>query len=71
MKIVAKKLGQDYYKKKAVVEEVIDLYTAVVRVQEMGDRVKIDQSQLETVIPAIGLWGINEWYRVLHAHTMC
>ena len=63
VKIVAKKLGQHYYKKKAVVEEVIDLYTAVVRVQELGDRIKIDQAQLETVIPAIGWCYVGQkWY---------
>lgn len=51
-----KKLGDKYYKKKGVVEEVKDNYTGVVSVTETGDLLKIDQSHLETVIPAIGEW---------------
>ena len=31
-----------------------DLYTAVVRMMDSGDKIKIDQALLETVIPAIG-----------------
>ena len=35
-------------------EEVKDLYTATVRMIDPGDKLKIDQVHLETVIPAIG-----------------
>lgn len=54
VKIVTKKLGEKYHKKKAVVKEVIDKYTAVVKVIDSGDKLKLDQTHLETVIPAPG-----------------
>ncbi|XP_043944297.1 DNA/RNA-binding protein KIN17 [Protopterus annectens] len=54
VKIITKKLGEKYYKKKAVVNEVVDKYTAVVRVIGSGDKLKLDQTHLETVIPAPG-----------------
>ncbi|KAE8616614.1 hypothetical protein XENTR_v10008844 [Xenopus tropicalis] len=54
VKIVTKKLGEKYYKKKAVVKEVIDRYTAVVKLVDSGDKLKLDQTHLETVIPAPG-----------------
>lgn len=37
----------------AVIQQVIDLYVAVVKM-DTGIIIKIDQSHLETVIPAIG-----------------
>ncbi|EMP38830.1 DNA/RNA-binding protein KIN17 [Chelonia mydas] len=52
VKIVTKKLGEKYHKKKAVVKEVIDKYTAVVKMIDSGDKLKLDQTHLETVIPA-------------------
>ncbi|XP_034292540.1 DNA/RNA-binding protein KIN17 [Pantherophis guttatus] len=54
VKIITKKLGEKYYKKKAVVKEVIDKYTAVVKLTNSGDKLKLDQTHLETVIPAPG-----------------
>lgn len=54
VKVVTKKLGDKYYKKKAVVKEVIDLYRAVIKMIDSGDKMKVDQSHLETVIPAQG-----------------
>lgn len=54
VKIVTKKLGEKYYKKKAVVKEVVDLYRAVIKLIDSGDKMKVDQSHLETVIPAQG-----------------
>ncbi|XP_070610555.1 DNA/RNA-binding protein KIN17 isoform X1 [Erythrolamprus reginae] len=54
VKIITKKLGEKYYKKKAVVKEVIDKYTAVVKLANSGDKLKLDQTHLETVIPAPG-----------------
>lgn len=51
MKVIHKKM---YYKQKGVIEEVQEQYTAVVRMLELGDKVKFDQAHLETVIPAIG-----------------
>uniref|UniRef100_A0A8D2P8V8 DNA/RNA-binding protein KIN17 n=2 Tax=Zosterops TaxID=36298 RepID=A0A8D2P8V8_ZOSLA len=54
VKIITKKLGEKYYKKKAVVKDVIDKYTAIVRVIDSGCKLKVDQTHLETVIPAPG-----------------
>ncbi|CAL8385311.1 unnamed protein product [Gadus morhua 'NCC'] len=54
VKIVTKKLGEKYHKKKAVIQEVRDQYTAVVKLVISGDKLKLDQSHLETVIPAPG-----------------
>ncbi|XP_008108456.2 DNA/RNA-binding protein KIN17 [Anolis carolinensis] len=54
VKIITKKLGEKYHKKKAVIKEVIDKYTAVVKTIDSGDRLKLDQTHLETVIPAPG-----------------
>lgn len=54
VKIVTKKLGDRYYKKKAVVKEVLDRYTAIVKLVDSGDKLKLDQTHLETVIPAPG-----------------
>ena len=54
MKVIHKKLGEKFYKKKGVIAEVRDLFTAVVEMFETGNKIKIDQTHLETVIPAIG-----------------
>ncbi|XP_051544866.1 DNA/RNA-binding protein KIN17 [Myxocyprinus asiaticus] len=54
VKVITKKLGEKYYKKKAAIREVQDKYTAVVRMINSGDKLKLDQSHLETVIPAPG-----------------
>ncbi|XP_039225451.1 DNA/RNA-binding protein KIN17 [Crotalus tigris] len=54
VKIITKKLGEKYYKRKAIVKEVIDKYTAVVKLIHSGDKLKLDQTHLETVIPALG-----------------
>ncbi|XP_040979284.1 DNA/RNA-binding protein KIN17 isoform X3 [Aquila chrysaetos chrysaetos] len=65
VKIVTKKLGEKYHKKKAVVKEVIDKYTAVVKMIDSGDKLKLDQTHLETVIPAPGkkVMVLNGGYR--------
>ena len=59
------KLGEKFYKKKGVVEQVKDLYTAVVRMLETKDVIKIDQAYLETVLPALGkpVMVVNGAYR--------
>ncbi|XP_035676956.1 DNA/RNA-binding protein KIN17-like [Branchiostoma floridae] len=54
VKVVTKKLGDKYYKKKAEVIAVKDLYTAVLMLVDSGDKLKVDQTHLETVIPAVG-----------------
>lgn len=54
VKLMTKSLGDKYYKQKAVVVEVIERYAAKVKLLETGGRVKVDQTHLETVIPAVG-----------------
>uniref|UniRef100_A0A8C6KVN3 DNA/RNA-binding protein KIN17 n=1 Tax=Nothobranchius furzeri TaxID=105023 RepID=A0A8C6KVN3_NOTFU len=54
VKVVTKRLGEKYHKKKAVVTEVRDKYAAVVKMIDSGDKLKLDQNHLETVIPAPG-----------------
>ncbi|XP_055010064.1 DNA/RNA-binding protein KIN17 isoform X2 [Boleophthalmus pectinirostris] len=54
VKVVTKRLGDRYHKKKAVVVEVNDKYTAVVKMVDSGDKLKLDQNHVETVIPAPG-----------------
>ncbi|XP_011830337.1 PREDICTED: DNA/RNA-binding protein KIN17 [Mandrillus leucophaeus] len=46
-------------------EEVIDKYTAVVKMIDSGDKLKLDQTHLETVIPAPGkrILVLNGGYR--------
>jgi len=43
-----------YYKKKGEVKKVIELYVAEIQIQDSGDIIRLDQDQLETVIPNIG-----------------
>ncbi|CAH1784469.1 unnamed protein product [Owenia fusiformis] len=67
VKIITKKLGDKYYKKKAFVKEVVDRYGAVIKVIDSGAKLKVDQDHLETVIPAIGkpvllLKGVKRGY---------
>ena len=54
VKVTTKKLGEKYYKSKAVVKEVIDFYSGVIKMLETGDKIRVDQTHVETVIPAIG-----------------
>uniref|UniRef100_A0A3Q3N2M7 DNA/RNA-binding protein KIN17 n=1 Tax=Mastacembelus armatus TaxID=205130 RepID=A0A3Q3N2M7_9TELE len=54
VKVTTKRLGEKYHKKKAVVTEVRDRYAAVVKMIDSGDKLKLDQDHVETVIPAPG-----------------
>lgn len=65
VKVISKKLGDKYYKQKGYVKEVEDLYRGVVKMLDTGDKLKVDQSHLETVIPAIGktVMIVNGAYR--------
>lgn len=54
VKVVTKRLGEKYHKKKGVVMEVKDKYGAVVKMMDSGDKLKLDQNHVETVIPAPG-----------------
>ncbi|XP_060758971.1 DNA/RNA-binding protein KIN17 [Neoarius graeffei] len=69
VKVITKRLGDKYYKKKAVIREVQDKYTAIVKLIDSGDKLKLDQSHLETVIPAPGkrVIIVNGPYRDMEA----
>ena len=54
VKVMHEGLGDKYYRKKGVVENIKDEFTAIVQMLDSKDKLKIDQSHLETVIPAIG-----------------
>ncbi|KXJ74463.1 hypothetical protein RP20_CCG013554 [Aedes albopictus] len=65
VKLVSKSLGEKFYKEKGVVLDVIDRYRAKIKLLETGDKLKVDQAHLETVIPAIGkqVLVLNGGYR--------
>lgn len=54
VKITTKSLGDKYYKRKAVVETVVDKYCAHVKLVDDQVKIKLDQNHLETVIPSVG-----------------
>lgn len=54
VKLITKALGDKYYKQKGVVVEVIEKYRAKIKLLETGEKVKVDQAHVETVIPAVG-----------------
>jgi hypothetical protein len=54
VKVMDKKLADGkYYKQKGVIQDVIDKFTAQIKMLESGHVLKVDQSDLETVIPAL------------------
>ncbi|CAJ0572805.1 unnamed protein product, partial [Mesorhabditis spiculigera] len=63
VKIVTKKLGEGYYKAKGTVRELVDDYTAKVKVDDVV--LKLDQAHVETVIPQVGreMMIVNGAYR--------
>lgn len=65
VKVITKTLGEKYYKQKGVVRELVNKYVAIVKLFESGQKLKIDQEHLETVIPAIGklVLVVNGAYR--------
>merc|ERR1712037_142285 len=54
VKVMAKNLGHKYHKQKGQVRDMSNKFTAIVTMLDSGTKVKLDQSYLETVIPAIG-----------------
>ena len=56
VKILSKALqSEGLYKKKAVVKKVVDGgYVGEVSALDTGDRVRVDQAELETVLPSVG-----------------
>jgi DNA/RNA-binding protein KIN17 len=65
VKVIAKSLGDKYYKKKGVVTEVSNKYVATVSMLDSGHKLKVDQAHLQTVIPAVGrpVLVVNGAYR--------
>ena len=62
VKILTKSLGDRYYKKKGRVVDVIEDFAALVQLKDVAAKVRVDQDDLETVIPNVGrmvviLWG--------------
>lgn len=54
VKVVTKKLGDKYYKKKGTIKDIQNLFVATIKMSDSGDVIKVDQEHLETVIPALG-----------------
>eukprot|EP00668_Euglena_longa_P011993 GGOE01014416.1.p1 GENE.GGOE01014416.1~~GGOE01014416.1.p1 ORF type:complete len:469 (-),score=162.75 GGOE01014416.1:162-1403(-) len=55
VKVLNKKVGQGkYYKQKGVVLEVVDHYVAKVKMLDTDGSLKVDQEELETVVPQLG-----------------
>jgi len=55
VKVVAKSLGEKYYKKKGVVKELLeDGYVGLIVMNDTAAKLKLDQEHLETVIPQEG-----------------
>lgn len=54
VKVVTKSLGEKYYKQKGVIVAVQDKFSAIVRLLDSNTKLKLDQTHLETVVPAKG-----------------
>jgi len=54
VKIMTRKLGDNYFKQKGVITELVNNYVAIVKLFDNGHKIKMDQEYLETVIPAEG-----------------
>lgn len=66
VKVMNKDLAKGkYFKQKGLVKEVIDKYVALVEMLDDGTKIKIDQQDLETVIPNVGgtVMIVNGAYR--------
>ena len=54
VKVITKDLGAKFYKQKGYIVEVLDKYRALIRLLDGGQKLKLDQQHLETVVPAAG-----------------
>ncbi|VDM98741.1 unnamed protein product [Thelazia callipaeda] len=63
VKVMTKKFGNDFYKAKGVIRQVVDDFTAILDVN--GHSLEVGQENLETVIPAVGreMLVVNGAYR--------
>merc|ERR1712032_774983 len=54
VKVINKSVGKGkYYKKKAVVRAVADRFIATLEIMKTGDILRVDQDDIETVIPKL------------------
>jgi DNA/RNA-binding protein KIN17 len=59
VKVMNKKVGDGkFYKEKGVVSRVIDRYVGEVRLDNSGTKIRLDQEDLETVVPKVGRTGL-------------
>lgn len=65
VKVITKTLGDKYYKKKGFISELLGKYVAMVTMLDTGNKLKLDQAHMETVIPSVGrrLKVVNGAYR--------
>jgi len=66
VKVMSKELKEaGYYKQKGVVEKVLNKYVGEIAMLGSGDVVRVDQAQLETVLPQPGgrVLVVNGLYR--------
>ncbi|KAK4790214.1 hypothetical protein SAY86_017518 [Trapa natans] len=73
VKVMNKKLADGkYYKQKGVVRKVIDRYIGEIGILDSKDVLKVDQEELETVIPQIGglVRVVNGAYRGSNARLL-
>lgn len=64
------KLGEKYYKKKGIITKVEDHYQAVVKMIDTNDKIRLDQSHVETVIPTIGKISILFTFRAMELDVL-
>ncbi|GBG82823.1 hypothetical protein CBR_g36354 [Chara braunii] len=70
VKVMSKALKEKgYYKMKGVVEKVVGKYVGEIKMLDGGDVLRVDQAELETVLPQIGgrVRVVNGAYRGEHA----
>jgi DNA/RNA-binding protein KIN17 len=59
VKVMNKKVsGGKFYKEKGVVQRVIDRYVGEVRLNSCGTKLRLDQEDLQTVLPRVGGRGV-------------
>lgn len=54
VKVITKRLGDKYHKKKGTIVDVKERFTATVKMLNSGDKIRVDQTHLETVLPTFG-----------------
>ncbi|XP_031490273.1 KIN17-like protein [Nymphaea colorata] len=73
VKIMSKALAEKgYYKQKGIVQKVIDKYVGEIKMIDNGHLLRVDQQELETVIPQIGglVRIVNGAYRGSNARLL-